>query len=60
MNRNLCCNLHMTGNHCAKYEHPLSKKMKEKVRLQALLQILIKFDLDLRLYGRIGDLKLLL
>ena len=22
---NFCCNLHTTGNHCAKYEHPWSK-----------------------------------
>ena len=22
---NFCCNLHTTGNHCAKYEHPESK-----------------------------------
>ena len=44
--RKPCCNLYNMGNYCAKYVHPRSKHEREYT-LQAVLQILRKFDLDL-------------
>ena len=49
---NFCCNLHSTGNHCAKYEpqativpnmNTLSQNMKEEFVLRAISQIDSKY-----------------
>ena len=43
MNRNRSCNFHTIGNHSANKEHPMTK-IKDKFRLQAVLQILSTFE----------------